>query len=84
MRTLLYISIVLAALTASATPTRAADPSQFIDWSMTGLPGRLHVPTTYVPGQKRPLILFLHGGGERGTDNLLQINGNIDLLRGGQ
>ena len=80
MRASLCISMVLAALTASATATRAADPSQFLDWSTAGLPGRLHVPSTYVPGQKRPLILFLHGGGEHGTDNLAQINGNIDLL----
>ena len=46
------------------------------------LPGRLHVPAAYAtdPNTPRPLILFLHGGGETGYDNLLQINGNINNL----
>jgi predicted peptidase len=36
---------------------------------------RRHDPTA-----RRPLILFLHGVGESGTDNLKQINANIDNL----
>jgi predicted peptidase len=46
------------------------------------LPGRLHVPTEYDtdPNTLRPLVLFLHGSGESGTNNLTQINGNIDNL----
>lgn len=46
------------------------------------LPGLLHVPADYAsdPTKPRPLILFLHGAGESGRDNRLQINGNIDNL----
>jgi predicted peptidase len=38
---------------------------------------RLYEPKTSAP---RPLILFLHGGGECGTDNLLQLTGTIGAI----
>ena len=44
------------------------------------LPYRLFVPTNYDPGRKYPLVLFLHGAGERGTDNRLQITGQSGVL----
>jgi predicted esterase len=34
---------------------------------------RLHVPESLEPGKKYPLILWLHGGGEVGNDNKLQL-----------
>ena len=37
------------------------------------LPYRLFVPEGYDPGQKYPLVLFLHGGGERGDNNRAQL-----------
>jgi predicted peptidase len=39
---------------------------------------RMYEPTAYSP---RPLILFLHGGGECGTDNLLQLTGTIGAIK---
>ena len=38
---------------------------------------RLYEPKASAP---RPLILFLHGGGECGTDNLLQLTGTIGAI----
>jgi predicted peptidase len=66
----------------------AASVADFTNFSLVDtfgnlvLPGRLYVPPQALsnPAQPRPLILFLHGGGEAGTDNLLQINSNIDNL----
>jgi predicted peptidase len=46
------------------------------------LPFRLFKPLDYDanPEREYPLILFLHGAGESGTDNVDQINGNINNL----
>ncbi|MFN2439957.1 MAG: phospholipase, partial [Chitinophagaceae bacterium] len=37
------------------------------------MPYRLLLPENYDPAKKYPLILFLHGAGERGNDNELQL-----------
>src|SRR5688572_28905205 len=37
------------------------------------LPYRLLLPVNYDPSKKYPLVLFLHGAGERGNDNEKQL-----------
>jgi predicted peptidase len=37
------------------------------------LPYRILFPLDYDPGRAYPLLLFLHGGGERGDDNVAQL-----------
>lgn len=37
---------------------------------------RLFVPENYDPAQSYPLVMFLHGAGETGTDNEIQITAN--------
>lgn len=44
------------------------------------LPYRLFLPADYDPTKRYPLILFLHGAGERGTDNEGQLR-HADALR---
>jgi poly(3-hydroxybutyrate) depolymerase len=44
------------------------------------LPYRLFIPTNYHAGTKLPLVLFLHGAGERGSDNRLQLTGQTGEL----
>jgi predicted peptidase len=66
----------------------AASINDFVEYSLLDgsnnplLRGLLHVPVGFAtnPTTPRPLILFLHGAGESGTDNRRQINGNIDNL----
>lgn len=54
------------------------------DTGGTVLPFRYFVPPGYEPAQSYPLILFLHGAGERGDDNEAQLdnaaNGAMRLL----
>lgn len=71
-----------------AQPTRAASVSDFLEYNLLSesggllFRGRLHEPAEYAsdPSELRPLILFFHGAGESGTNNLAHINGNIDNL----
>ena len=89
----IFISLVAfaAAIILLVTKAPAASINDFSDYTLrnsggaTLLFGRLHVPTSFAsePEKPRPLILFLHGSGESGTNNLLQINGNINNLLAG-
>jgi predicted peptidase len=84
----LSLATWLAVTCATAAPlVRGASLSDFADFSFrsgatTLLPGRLYIPPAAVsdPATPRPLILFLHGAGESGTNNAAQVNGNIDNL----
>ncbi|HEX7770506.1 MAG TPA: hypothetical protein VF422_10815, partial [Dokdonella sp.] len=40
----------------------------------SGLPFRYFVPPDLVEGEAYPLVLFLHGAGERGDDNEAPLN----------
>lgn len=67
----------LLIITFSLLKTSAQDISQyqkhwFIEKGDT-LPYRLLLPKSYDPSKKYPLILMLHGAGERGNDNELQL-----------
>jgi acetyl esterase/lipase len=42
-------------------------------------PYRLFLPRNYSPDQAYPLVLYMHGAGEQGRDNLRQLNG-VDAL----
>ena len=44
------------------------------------LPYRLFVPSNYTASVHYPLVLFLHGSGERGTDNRTQVTGQSGVL----
>jgi predicted peptidase len=46
----------------------------------TTLPFRLFIPKNYRVSEKFPLILFLHGAGERGSDNAKPVRDNLGAL----
>jgi predicted peptidase len=84
---LLSRCLVIACVVAPVF-AQAAETADFIDFSLldannvVAMPGRLYIPPEAAnePASRRPLIVFLHGSGEAGRDNVNQINGNIDNL----
>jgi predicted peptidase len=83
-----FWSVLALTVLLLTRPAAAASINDFLPYTLSDsnnislLRGRLHVPTEYAtdPTTPRPLILFLHGAGESGTNNVAQINGNIDNL----
>lgn len=58
----------------------AADEPQAKQWTMANHPPLLYrwsTPTTIKPGTTYPLVLFLHGAGERGADNKAQLKHGV-------
>ncbi len=53
--------------------TRIFEPRDFVGSNQVPLKYRLLKPVNYRPGKKYPMILFLHGAGERGDDNLVTL-----------
>ena len=86
LHSILFVLLVAGALFGAATG-RAANVNEFLDYSLksgatTLLPGRLYVPPEAVanPDIERPLIVWLHGGGDAGTNNVNQVRWDVDLL----
>jgi predicted peptidase len=49
--------------------TKVYEPREYVSTSKVSLRYRMLKPMGYQPGKKYPLVLFLHGAGERGDDN---------------
>lgn len=75
------ISILIICLSISAT---AQDYTAFEKYTFhsanDSIPYRLLPPNIIEPGKTYPLVLFLHGGGERGTDNEINLMYVADLF----
>ena len=73
--------ILLLALGCSGVAA-AAVPADFLFRNTaddgTGMPYRIFVPPGYNAAQSYPLIVFLHGAGEAGTNNTAQLNNNAN------
>lgn len=66
---------LFTALALSMLPQQPGGPflSGAVEHEGRSYPYRLLPPAEVEPGRRYPLILFLHGAGERGEDNLLQL-----------
>jgi poly(3-hydroxybutyrate) depolymerase len=86
MRLAFFINVLLQglALLAGFATTRAASIDDFIPLTYENgtdsIPYRLFIPTNYSAATNYPLVLFLHGSGERGTNNDTQFNENGALV----
>lgn len=62
------------------TPDEIMQEHTHTDSDGTALPYRLYVPEDYDSSKDYPVLLVLHGAGERGTDNKKHINVNVDII----
>jgi predicted peptidase len=65
--------VVMSISINSAADNRARFEARTFDDGDYKLPYRLLRPKDYDPSKKYPLVIFLHGAGERGTDNEKQL-----------
>ena len=83
-RRLLFVAaLIVVAIDASSA--RAANIADFVDFSLRTprgqvvLPGRLYAPPN-PSATPRPLIVYLHGSGANGTNNVTQVEQTPDML----
>jgi len=84
MKTRMF-ALCMGALSAPLFAQTAAElttPEVFQNAEGEKLNYRLYVPAHLPEGKKVPLVLFLHGAGERGDDNVAQLkHGVTDIIR---
>jgi len=73
LRTVLLSFLALPGLVASAQDLSAFIKKEFTSTDGSTLPYRILFPEGYDEGKKYPMILVLHGAGERGSDNEKQL-----------
>ena len=69
----LAATVVLPITSASAGWKDDYEAKSYRNAEGKTLPYRLLRPLKIEPGKRYPLVLFLHGAGERGIDNALQL-----------
>lgn len=80
IRTILFALLFLLPATFYAQGKDLYQKKQFQSSEGHTLPYRLLLPENYDSTQHYPLVLFLHGAGERGNDNELQLVHGADLF----
>lgn len=70
MRTLLLLPMIATPLVAQ--PAQTGFLNRSVDVAGVSYRYQVYVPHAYSTSQRWPVILFLHGAGERGTDGLFQ------------
>ncbi|MBK7429209.1 MAG: hypothetical protein IPI60_20375 [Saprospiraceae bacterium] len=68
---------VIANPDVHADPTALFSRNIFTSKSESKLPYRLKSPSQLIRNEKYPLTIFLHGSGERGTDNNAQLKNGV-------
>jgi predicted peptidase len=68
----LLLLLPLAAHPLAAQPTETGFLNRVVTLEGLAYPYQVYVPADYATGGPWPVILFLHGAGERGSDGLLQ------------
>lgn len=80
MRKLLIVVFVLITLPGAAQDFSLFEKKEYVSDNGETLPYRILYPENYDKAKKYPLVLFLHGGGERGNDNEKQLVHGVKTL----
>lgn len=72
MKKIFFVLFLFSTVVSFAQDIPDYEKHLLIDGTDT-LPYRVLLPVNYHPSEKYPLLLFLHGAGERGNDNSLQL-----------
>lgn len=80
MRTLFLSLLLLSGLLQTQGQSFPSFEKRWLIHNQDTLPYRVQYPLNYKPSRKYPLVLFLHGAGERGSDNNFQLFWGADLL----
>lgn len=76
----LALAIFAATATMSAQDSGQAFAAKTFQDGDFVLNYRIHVPDNIPPGERVPLVLLLHGAGERGDDNASQLRHGVQAL----
>jgi predicted peptidase len=80
--TLLGVGLLIAATVSWLFPTRGFVSRVYKDADGGEYRYQIFIPHDYHPWQRRPVILFLHGAGQTGTDGEAQIHAGLgDAIR---
>ena len=79
MKFSLAIGLLIISTGLLAQDRSLFEKKEFIQGNDT-LRYRILYPLDYREGKKYPVVLFLHGSGERGSDNEIQLNWGADLF----
>mgnify|MGYP002624374584 CR=1 FL=1 len=82
MKRFVFLVVTLLMMACCSAPKREFAPKEFTASSGQVLPYRVIYPDNFDPLRQYPLLLFLHGAGERGSDNELQLVHGRDLFEG--
>ena len=74
------IAFLLMSLTNSLLLGQATFDREVYEENGRSLPYRILLPKDFEPTKKYPLLVFLHGAGERGSDNALQLTHGSSLF----
>ncbi|ULQ57749.1 prolyl oligopeptidase family serine peptidase [Flavihumibacter rivuli] len=77
---LLFIVALLPAFILRAQDMGLFEKKQFVSSKGDTLRYRILLPKQYDPSRKYPLVVFLHGAGERGSDNEKQLTHGAKLF----
>lgn len=69
----LFLGFIVLKTTLCAQDLSLFQKQNFVSTTGQNLPYRMLYPENYDKNKKYPLVLFLHGAGERGTDNEKQL-----------